>query len=335
VNFQNNNDSSFFKTLVALSSESIIISDIQGAIVYLNYQAAQLFQYTQDDLLGKKIEILIPSASRKEHVKLRKSYDKAPANRPHGKGLDVYALKSNGQTFPAEISLTSIHFEENIYTVSIVSDITSRKEREQKIQNFIIEQQEAKRAYVQSKLEVLKNQISPHYLFNCLSVLYPMIDSNPKTAMTFTKKLAETYGYVLETKNKREISLVDEVNFLKNYVFLQKIRFGDTFQLKIQKEVELDTRTILPLSIQTLIENVFKHNRLSKNKPLEISITLVGSGLLVSNTVTEGKYDLKSYGIGLSNLVKQYELISERKPKIDRNDKVFSVWLPLFENKSK
>ncbi len=323
----------FFKNIVDLSSEAIIISDVNGVIVYVNQKALQLFRYEKEELLGKKIEVLIPRDSQDEHVKLRAEYVKNATNRPHGLGLDVYALRNDQTTFPTEVSLANITDNGKMYTVSIISNISKRKEKEQRIQDFIIEQQEVKKAHIKAQLEVLKNQISPHYLFNCLSILYTLIDTQPEKAQVFTKKILETYGYVLETKNKKWVTLDSEISFLKNYIYLQHIRFGDKFDLSIQEGLQDEEWYILPLSIQGLIENVFKHNSLSFSKKLKVSVCLKDEGVVVSNTITQKRYEEKSNGIGLKNLVDQYRLISSKTPKISADENKFEVWIPLFKNK--
>ena len=97
---------------------------------------------------------------------------------------------------------------------------------------------------------------------------------------------------------------------------------------KNQKE----NRKILPLSLQCLIENVFKHNKVNKDFKLNIKISIVDDGVLVSNNITKKEYSVKSHGVGLDNLNKQYELLSvSKKPKYYINNNTFNAWLPLFD----
>ncbi len=322
----------FFKKLVNLSSEGIIITDINGLIIFANNKALNMFVYEKKELLGQKIEILIPKDSQLEHVKLRKEYINSPNSRPHGQGLDVYAVKKDNSHFQVEVSLSVLEEGDSRYTVSIISDITKRKQKEKKIQRFIAEQQDLKNAHIKSQLEVLKNQISPHYLFNCLSILYTLIESEPNKAQLFAKKISETYGYVLETRNKKWVHLSSEISFLNNYVFLQEIRFGDKFKLTLEEGIEQENAYIIPLAIQTLIENVFKHNKLSSSKKLDISLRIKNGGVLVRNTITQKDYEKKSFGVGLENLIKQYSLVSSEVPLITTNGKTYEVWVPIFKN---
>ena len=324
-------ENNFFKNLIDSSSEGIIITNRKGDIIFSNNSALILFCYNLDELLGKKIEILIPTASKKEHVNLRKDYTKFPKSRPHGLGLDVYALRKDKSTFPAEISLSYYKENDEVYVVSIISDISKRKIKERKIQNFIVEKEEIKNAHIKSQLEILKNQISPHYLFNCLSILYTLIDSQPNQAKEFTKRLSETYGYILETRNKELTPLKSEIKFLQDYIYLQKMRFGDTFNITLDVELEGERMYIIPLALQILIENIFKHNELSQSDKLKIEIYKQEDGIMVSNTITHKRYKSKSYGVGLENLIKQYSLITSKFPRINDDGKLFNVWLPIFE----
>nr|WP_321232767.1 histidine kinase [uncultured Psychroserpens sp.] len=326
-------DNLFFKNLIDSSSEGIIITNNKGEIIFSNNSALKLFFYNSKELIGKKIEILIPKSSQNEHVGLRKGYMKSPNNRPHGLGLDVYALRKDKSAFPAEISLSYFKNNGETFVVSIVSDISKRKKKEKKIQNFIIEQEGIKNAHIKSQLEVLKNQISPHYLFNCLSVLYSLIDFQPNEAKEFTKRLSETYGYVLETRNKELVSLKNEMDFIRNYIYLQKIRFGNKFKLFFDKGIDEEFTFVIPLAIQVLIENIFKHNELSELEKLKIWISREGEGILVQNTITHKRFKKDSFGVGLENLINQYRLISSKQPRISDDGKIFKVWIPVFKNK--
>lgn len=325
-------ESSLFKSIIESSAEGWIISNKKGDIIYANDKALSLFKYDYNELLNKKIEVLLPMASREQHITLRNEYIQCPKNRPHGLGLDVYGIKKDGSSFPIEISLSFKKWDNQTYVISLISDITKRKKKEQRIQQYLLEQQELKRTLLMSQLNILKNQINPHYLFNCLSVLYPLILTEPLKAQKFTKKITETYGHLLQVTNKKLISLKLEMDFLKNYIYLQKIRFGNTFNFKTSDEVEADSRKILPMSLQCLIENVFKHNRVNKDYKLNITISIIRNGVLVSNNITKKEFNVKSHGIGLDNLNKQYELLSaSKKPKYYIENNTFNAWLPLFD----
>lgn len=128
---QSNADSKLFQTLFDHASIGIIVVNSSAEIVAINKFAEQQFGYTeQDDLLGKKIEILIPQRFHHRHEGHRNGYMHDPKSRPMGIGLDLYAVKKDGSEFPVEISLGNYNIEENKFVVAFVNDITLRKQAE-------------------------------------------------------------------------------------------------------------------------------------------------------------------------------------------------------------
>ena len=128
---QSKADSKLFQTLFDHASIGIIVVNSSAEIVAINKFAEQQFGYTeQDDLLGKKIEILIPHRFHHRHEKHRDGYMHDPKSRPMGIGLDLYAVKKDGSEFPVEISLGNYNIDEKKFVVAFVNDITLRKQAE-------------------------------------------------------------------------------------------------------------------------------------------------------------------------------------------------------------
>lgn len=323
----------FFKLLVDNSSEAILISASDGSISYANTKALNLFLYDREELIGKPIEILIGNEFRSGHVLEREKYMESPKDRPHGLGIDVYALKKNGVKFPVEVSLNSIEQDHEKYVVSIVSDITKRKEKEKKIRDFMLEQQEVKNLQIKNQLEILKKQIGPHFLFNSLNLLYSLMEVDTKKAQLFAKRLTQIYAFVLESRNRRTIPLQKEISFLKKYIYILKIRFGDTFEYHIEKELfQRNDLEVIPLATQLLVENVLKHNKMSSKEKVSIEIFRNEEDLEIKNNITSVKKSETSYGIGLHNLQEQYKLLTSKKVKIANDGKSFKVIVPLIKN---
>lgn len=129
---QSKADSKLFQTLFDHASIGIIVVNTSAEIVAINKFAEQQFGYSdQDNLLGKKIETLIPARFHHRHEKHRDGYMHDPKSRPMGIGLDLFAIKKDGSEFPVEISLGNYHVEENKFVVAFVNDITLRKQAEQ------------------------------------------------------------------------------------------------------------------------------------------------------------------------------------------------------------
>ena len=116
-----------FKGLLESAPDAIVIVNTEGIIVIVNSQAEELFQYTRDELLGKKIEILIPSRFHTRHVSHRDNYLNEPKNRPMGAGLELHGIRKDGSEFPVEISLSPLETEDGKLISSAIRDITQRK----------------------------------------------------------------------------------------------------------------------------------------------------------------------------------------------------------------
>ncbi|HEX5168101.1 MAG TPA: histidine kinase, partial [Cyclobacteriaceae bacterium] len=109
------------------------------------------------------------------------------------------------------------------------------------------------------RYETLKNQVNPHFLFNCLNTLSGLIPKDALISDQFISKLAATYRYILEYSDRQWVSLSDELAFVKDHFFLQEIRDAGKVEMEIRIESPAEY-VILPISLQLLVENALKHN---------------------------------------------------------------------------
>jgi hypothetical protein len=186
-----------------------------------------------------------------------------------------------------------------------------------------------------AKFESLKNQLDPHFLFNSLNVLTSLIGENPKQAEKFTTKLSKVYRYVLEQKDKDLVSLEEELRFAKSYMELLQMRFEDGIVFEIPENVSNSDLKIVPLSLQLLLENAVKHNVISSEEPLKISIFEDNGCLIVKNNSNPKQSLEKSTKVGLKNITQRYKLITKSKVEIINDEKIFQVKLPLLTQKIK
>ena len=120
-----------FDALFNNAAIGIIAVDSEGGIVLANGFSLKQFGYEKDELIGQKIELLIPSRFKSKHVEHRHSYQDARAHsRPMGVGMDLFAIKKNGTEFPVEVSLSMYQTDRGQYAIAFVSDISIRKESE-------------------------------------------------------------------------------------------------------------------------------------------------------------------------------------------------------------
>ncbi len=179
-----------------------------------------------------------------------------------------------------------------------------------------------------AKYESLKNQVNPHFLFNSLNALTNLVYEDQDKAAKFIKQLSQVYRYVLDTRDKEVVSLEEENAFLKSYLFLQQIRFGDKLKLNVAID-EVKTK-LPPLVLQMLIENAIKHNEISEDNPLTIHVYSDGEFLVIENNLQRKPVMAdESPGIGLENICKRYEFLTNKEVRIEQTDK-FTVKLPLI-----
>lgn len=196
----------------------------------------------------------------------------------------------------------------------------------------IVESEQLKRRQLFSQFETLKSQINPHFLFNSLNTLIALIEENSQQAVQFVQQLSQVYRYVLLSREKNTVSLHDELEFIRAYIHLLQIRFGENFQVNIAITENFLNHQLPPLSLQLLIENVIKHNIISANQPLTLTIrTDDDQVLIIENAIQKKQHVEPSSGFGLNTIAEQYRLLDYREIRIEKTENLFRVILPLTE----
>lgn len=195
----------------------------------------------------------------------------------------------------------------------------------------VVQQEELKRAHLALQYQNLKDQVRPHFLFNSLSSLATLINTDTDKATQFVHKLSDVYRYALEQRENELVSLKEDLKFMEDYVFLQKIRFGENLQVENKLELDLG-RMVIPLSLQMLVENAIKHNEVSREHPLHIIISSTGEGhVIVKNTLRRKEVSEPSLGTGLENLRKQIAWFSDDPLLVQEEKEAFIVRIPSFK----
>jgi LytS/YehU family sensor histidine kinase len=178
----------------------------------------------------------------------------------------------------------------------------------------------------------LQKQIDPHFLFNSLSTLRSMIRRGTPQAEEFVLSLSEIYRQMLQS-NYQLVTLEEEMNTVRSYLFLIKQRYDTGLVLKEQIATVQLSRKLPFLAVQTLVENAVKHNSISEKSPLSITITTTVDGRLSVENDRNPKYSSDpDSGVGLSNLQKRYELLGGgQRFEIKQDERTYCVILPLFE----
>lgn len=192
-----------------------------------------------------------------------------------------------------------------------------------------IEIAELKQAQLEAKLSSLKEQLSPHLLFNTLNTLSTL--TMEKNVKDYVSELAQVYRYVLLYEKRDSVTLKEELKFIESYLYLVKIRLEDAIQIKIQVSEDLLNTLIPPLTLQLLIENAVKHNITSLSKPLNIHILSDSNHLIVSNNFQPKRSVQHSVGIGLDNVMQRYRLLFNRDIFIENSIVSFTIKLPIIK----
>jgi two-component system LytT family sensor kinase len=198
-------------------------------------------------------------------------------------------------------------------------------------QMYLNKSEQLLRENLQTKFEVLKNQINPHFLFNNLNVLSSLVYQDPKAADRFIIEFSKIYRYILDMQAKAMVSLESELNFLDSYTYLLKQRFKDGITVKKEISSSLLQKKIPPLTLQLLMENVVKHNIISMEQPLTVYLKEADDRLIFKNKITLRNQSEKPSGLGLNNIQERYKLVSSRSVTIQKEDGFFLVSLPLLD----
>ena len=181
---------------------------------------------------------------------------------------------------------------------------------------------------IQAKYESLKTQVNPHFLFNSLNSLTTMVDDNPK-AVEYIGNLSEFLRYMLGSHEKEFVLIRDELQILQKYISLQKSRFGGNLSIEVDVPDNFYHFAVPPLVLQMLVENCLKHNIISKEKPLRVTIKAEKESVFVENNLQK-KSGVTSTGQGLRNIADRYRLFTTREVDITETSTIFKVEIPLL-----
>jgi len=179
------------------------------------------------------------------------------------------------------------------------------------------------------KYHHLKNQVNPHFLFNALTSLDALIKSDPDLASRYVGHMAKVYRYVLEHKEREVVPLKVEFEFIRHYLSLQKIRFGESLQIDTTVSEGVEEKGIVMVTLQLLIDNAIKHNEIHSQFPLHIEIFDKDDYLVVKNKKQIRKV-MTSNKQGLLQLTELYEYLSDRPVSIQDEGEHFIVKVPLL-----
>lgn len=188
-----------------------------------------------------------------------------------------------------------------------------------------------------TELKMLRSQLNPHFLFNTLNNIYALSRKQSVQTPDAIMKLSELLSFMLYESGKEYISVKKEVDFLEDYISLEKIRYNERLTFSFTKDIDDYNQPVAPLLLLPLVENAFKHgaSQLRNDSLIEISLCVKQGVLLfgIRNNYEVCGQTVQSSQIGLHNIRRQMELLyREQSLQISTSDKIFFVDLRINLN---
>jgi len=228
-----------------------------------------------------------------------------------------------GLILGVSVNLVFIGLWEAIYIINKYKESLAEKEMIEKMGT-------------EQEFENLKNQVNPHFLFNCFNTLSSLIEIDRNQAEVFLDELSKVYRYLLRNNEDGISTVENEVKFINSYYQLLKTRYGDGLNMNIEIDKRYYPYLLPSLSLQLLVENAVKHNIVSKQQPLMVEIfTAAGNKMVVNNNLQKKQQKEKSTNIGINNIRSKYALMKQKGFQVVEGEKNFMVVLPLIWNDTK
>lgn len=186
-------------------------------------------------------------------------------------------------------------------------------------------------ALAQYRYVTLKQQVNPHFLFNSLNTLDGLVcEQRTSQASDYIHKMAHMYRYMLRCEVESLVPLREEIDFIREYVALQAVRFAGGFEVTYRISDEAMRRMVVPCAVYLLVENAFKHNAVSEANPLRIVIAVADDHLAIENNVMPKYARPASTGVGQKYIREHYRSLSSRDMLIDCDEHHYRVVIPLL-----
>ena len=193
----------------------------------------------------------------------------------------------------------------------------------------------AQRRQKELQFDVLRAQLTPHYLFNSLNTASNLISYDSSGAELYLRKLAHNIRYLMQQQDEVLSTLQNELEIVDSFFHLMQVRYGDRIRLLKDIDTNCMQHKVPTLALQLLVENAIKHNVASQEQPVNIQLRADKKGIVVENNITRPPLDAKSGKLGLHNLQERYLQLSGKSVEIRQADGSFRIALPYISRPRK
>lgn len=320
------NAEAHFKLVVESAPNAMILVNKRGTIILINKQTEQLFGYPRKELVGQKLEVLIPQKNRKNHVKDRDFFFTSPTVRPMGVGRELYALRKDGSQFPVEVGLNSIETNQETVVLASIIDITEqiflknkleseRLNKQNELLRATLEGQEKERSQIGQELHDNVNQI-----LASMKMMLGLVKSDGEMNNDIISKCYDLAGECIQEIRQLSSSLVpnidedvnlnDAVNqIIKRLEAITELTFDVEIPIALTSQLSQQQQLTMYRIIQEQLNNVIKHAHAEKvvislkKRNDDVILTISDNGVgFTSEDATDG--------IGLKNIRSRCQVLN-------------------------
>jgi sensor histidine kinase YesM len=252
--------------------------------------------------------------------------------------LSRYLQASEGPiSNPDEVFLRiRLSYVVNLIVAALFYTIRAEYLIAQRLHRSELQKEQLEKDNYKAQLELLTNQVSPHFLFNNFNTLTSLIYKDQGLAVQFVSQLSGLFRCILEYRDKELIDLRAEINWMNSYIFLLKMRFRENIRFLIEVPDEYLHDSLPPLSTQILIENAIKHNIVSSEQPLLMHVYVDDERRLVFKNNLQKRsnvMDCPNPNSGLESVRRRYDFFIHESVEVEQTATEFIVKLPLIKVK--
>lgn len=315
--------------------DAVLSIDIDSKILAWNKQAEKVFGWQIEEVLGKNmVDIIIPYQHRLSHQKGMSRFISTGESTVLNKRIEITGINRNEEEFPIELSIVKIMQDNKITFSAFIRDLSERYRAENEIKERKEMISQTNKMLAELRLNALKSQINPHFYFNTLNNLYGLaLTDNEKTSDAILR-LSGIMEYIIYDCNSNKVALSKELEFIKNYIEIEKLRYFNSAEIKLNISNSSEEIAIAPMILIQFIENAFKHGiqKIQNGGFLHIDIKVLKNDFFISiineKPILHSKNE--SHGIGLQNAKNRLHLLYHDSYKLEIEEKENQYEVKLY-----